>query len=111
MTPASHPLSAAHTFSFNELYGVGVPPSLGNLSLSSGHSVSGPSSPIETTPRSPTDISHMKASLYTDKQIHENNAYIQIINRCRQLEDELVSVRQEHNSLKYVRVFLDYTMI
>jgi len=112
---ASHPLPAAHTFSFNELYDSGVAPSLGNLSLSSGNPVSGPSTPVEGSLLSPAHIYHLannNASTYTDKRIHENSAYIQeLLNRCRRLEEDLSKEKQEHNLLKYVRVFLDYSMI
>jgi len=97
----SRPFTPARDFSFSELYDYSVS-SLDDL-------VSGPSTPFEGSLLSPATISYPTnnhTGAYTAKRSQENDAYIQLMHRCRRLEEELTRERQAHNSLKYVHLSL-----
>jgi hypothetical protein len=100
MTPASRPLPVAQPSSFSELHDTG-------MSFASGNSISSPLVPLEGSRLSPANISYEAnnhTGLYTAKRGQENDAlaFIQLIHKCRQLEEELTKEREAHNLLKYV---------
>ena len=81
--------------------------SSGDLSVSSSSFISGPSTPVDISLRSPAHISNLGDYLSGTSggpSALDSSAYNQLMRRCRHLESELTKERQEHATLKYVIV-------
>jgi hypothetical protein len=78
-----------------------------DLSVSSGSFISGPSTLVDISLRSPAHISNLGDYLSGTSggpSVLDSSTYNQLMHHCRHLESELTKERQEHVTLKYVIV-------